>query len=197
MKMHYFGCLALVVFCYGCGKAERQEAVGFCKLLKQQQAAFTSANGMESDLFASAKAWTAAIATSGSGRGDELDRNAGIARDLAKSAAMVSAQLGQVRQAVYDQQLREEYPQSIRTGLIGQFTKRQRMLQDLRVMLEDAAKGFGEFKQTAGYKGDSYPDSISRLNVVANNYKGPDDAVATAVTDLKARYGIKDADLGG
>jgi hypothetical protein len=52
----------------------------------------------------------------GAGRGDQLNQNAAVARDLAKSAAYISTQVGVVRQAIYDEPVKQEYAQSIRVN---------------------------------------------------------------------------------
>ena len=194
MKTRYACVLVMAALVFSCGRAERKEAVGLFQVLKQQQAGFTSANNMEQDLYKSARAWADGIAVNGSGAGADLSGNAAVARDLAKSADMISAQVGLVRQAIYNHEVREEYPQSIRTGLIGQLTKRQRRLQDLRAQLDETAKGLVELGQAAGYKGDSYPGTFPQLRQMVDSYK-TDDAVPAAMSALKAKYDIKDADL--
>jgi len=71
-----------------------------------------------------------------------MKQNEAVAKDLATSAAFISTKLGAVRQAIYDEPIKQEYPQSIRVGLITQLTKRQRFLQEARTMLDDSAAGF-------------------------------------------------------
>ena len=195
MKLHYCWLLAAVALFSGCGKEERAEAVRFSKTLEQKSADFAKANAMEKDFLASARSWSESIMTNGSGRGDQLTQDAEVAKDLAKSAAFISTQVGLVRQAVYDESLKEEYPQSIRLSLITQLTRRQRSLQDLRALLDDCAPSFLEMKLSPGYKGDSYPDGITKLNVALGAYKGPDDVVGEAIKSLKTKYNIQDADL--
>ena len=130
VKLRYCWLLAAVALFSGCGKEERTEAVRFCRTLQQKSADFASANAMEKDFLASARSWCGSIMENGAGRGDQLNQNAAVAQDLAKSAAFISTQVGAVRQAVYDESLKQEFPQSIRVNLITQLTKRQRLLQD-------------------------------------------------------------------
>jgi hypothetical protein len=190
-------CLAAtIVLSSGCGKEERKEAVGFYKVLVDKRAGFAESNGLEKDFIASVRSWCESIAANGSGRGDQLNQNASVARDLVKSAETISAQIGLVRQAIYDQAIQKEYPQSIRDALIGQLTKRQRYLQEVRAALDGSATGFEALGQSRDYKGDSYPPAIDKLTAVAQSYRSPSDSVADAVTALAAKYSIKDADLG-
>jgi len=93
---------------------------------------------MEKDFLASARSWCDSIMADGAGRGDQLNQNAAVAKDLAKSAAFISTQVGLVRQAVYDEPIKQEYAQGIRLNLITQLTKRQRSLQEARALLDDS-----------------------------------------------------------
>ena len=195
MKLRYCWLLAAVVLFSGCGKEERTEAVRFCKTLQQKSADFASANAMEKDLLASARSWCGSIIENGAGRGDQLNQNAAVAKDLAKSAAFISTQVGAVRQAIYDESLKHEYPQSIRDNLITQLTKRQRLLQETRALLDDSAPGFLDLRLSPDYKGDAYPGGIPKLNAALEAYKNPEDVVAAAIASLKTKYNIQDADL--
>jgi hypothetical protein len=195
VKLRYGCLLAAVALFSGCGREERAEATRFCKTLQKKSADFAAANAMEKDFLASARSWCGSIMENGAGRGDQLAQNAAVARDLAKSAAVVSTQVGAVRQAVYDETIKQEYPQSIRLSLITQLTKRQRSLQEVRALLEDSAPGFLDLKLSKDYKGDSYPGGIPRLNTMLGSYISPTDLVAEAIKSLKTKYDIQDADL--
>ena len=195
MKLRYCWLLAAVALFSGCGKEEHAEAVRFSKTLQQKSADFASANAMEKDFLASARSWCGSIMENGAGRGDQLNQNAAVAKDLAKSAAFISTQVGAVRQAVYDEPVKEEYPQSIRLSLITSLTKRQRSLQDLRALLDDSAPSFLELKLSPDYKGDAYPGGIPKLNALLEGYSSPKDVVAEAIQSLKTKYNIQDADL--
>ena len=107
----------------------------------------------------------------------------------------VSAQLSQVRQVVDDEPLKEQYPRHVRNALITQLTKRQRMLQDMRALLEQAAPQFLEYQHNKTYAGDTYPDGIGKLDVMLRTYKEPEDAIGTALAALKAKYGLSDSEL--
>jgi hypothetical protein len=168
VKLRYCWLLAAVALFSGCGKEERMEAVRFSKTLQQKSADFASANAMEKDF---------------------------VAKDLVKSAQFISTQVGAVRQAVYDTPIKQEYAQSIRVDLITQLTKRQRFLQEARALLDDAGPGFLELGLGPGYKGDSYPDSIPKLNVLLEGATSPADVVGAALQSLKTKYDITDADL--
>ncbi len=196
MRFRYCCLAAAIVLSSGCGKEERREAVGFDKVLVEKRAAFAASNGMEKDYIASVRAWCESIVANGSGKGAELDKNAAVARDLAKSAENISAQVGEVREAVYNLSIHEEFSQGVKSALIGQLTKRQRSLQELRAALEDSAKGFEALGETRDYKGDSYPNAIGKLTSVVQSYHVPGDSVADAVTALTTKYSIKDSDLG-
>ena len=107
----------------------------------------------------SARAWCTGITTNGAGRGAELEQNAAVATEIAKSAVAVSAQLSQVRQ------------------------------------LEQSAPQFLEYQHSKTYAGDTYPDGISKLDVMLRAYKEPEDAIGTALAALKAKYGLSDSEL--
>ena len=120
MRFRYWLLLAAVALAPGCGKQERIEAVQLSQALKNSQANFATANSVENDFVTSARAWSADITANGAGRGVQLDQNGIVATELAKSAVAISAQLGKVRQAVYDLSLKQEYLQSVRDSLITQ-----------------------------------------------------------------------------
>ena len=196
MKVRYCLLLAAMVFSSGCGKEERMEAVRFDKLLTQKKAGFTESIVQEKEFVSGVRGWCAAMTSGGAGVGAQLDQNATVAQDLAKSAASVSAQVGVVRQAVYDLPIRKEFTQGVRNTLIGELTRRQRLLQEIRSALQETAAAFDGFRQSRDYKGDTYPAGIDKLTRILQSYKEPGDAVAEAVTALTEKYSIKDADLG-
>jgi hypothetical protein len=179
----------------GCGKQERLEAVGFAKVLSDREANFTEANAIEKDFIANAQAWCAGIVESGSGRGAVLDQNAAVAAELAKSAVAVSAQLSEVRQAIDAQPLHEEYTRTVRNAVTTQLTRRQRMLQDVRTLLESAATQFHAYRQSKSFTGDAYPDGIAQLNTLLASYKPPQPAVETALSSLKSKYHLRDNEI--
>ena len=187
--------LAAVVCITGCGKQARTEAVQLAKALTAKKADYASSNTTERDFVSSARAWCAGITTNGAGRGAELDQNAAVATQIAQSAVGVSAQLSQVRQVVDDVPLTEEYPRGVRNTLITQLTQRQRLLQDMRALLEQAAPQFLEYKKDKTYKGDSYPDGIGKLNTMLGTYQEPEDVIATALGALEAKYGLSDSEI--
>jgi hypothetical protein len=195
VKLRYGWLLAAVALFSGCGREERTEAVRLCKTLQQKSADFAGANAMEKEFLASARSWCGSIVENGAGRGDQLSQNAAVAKDLAKSAALISTQVGTVRQAVYDEPIKQEYTQSIRLNLITQLTKRQRSLQEVRALLDDSAPGFLDLKLSPGYKGDSYPGGIPKLDAMLGSYTSPQDLVGEAIKSLKTKYDIQDADL--
>ena len=195
VKLRYCWLLAAVALFSGCGKEERMEAVRLAKTLQQKSADFAAANAMEKDFVASGRSWCGSVIENGSGRGDQLKQNMAVAKDLAKSAQFISTQVGAVRQAVYDEPIKQEYPQSIRVNLITQLTKRQRFLQEARALLDDTGPGFLELGLGPGYKGDSYPESIPKLNVMLEGAASPADIVGEAIKSLKTKYDIQDADL--
>ena len=179
----------------GCGKEEKAEAVRLAKVLTEKQADFAKANTIEQDFVASARAWCGGIIANGAGRGVELDQNSTVSAELAKSTVAVSTQLSQVRQAVYDQSLKKEYPQSVRTTLITQLTKRQRQLQEMRALLEQSAPQFLEYKNSSAYKGDTYPGGIGKLDALLKAYKEPENTVGEALDALKSKYSLGAGDL--
>src|SRR5579863_1909670 len=191
----YWLLLAAAALSTGCGKQERIEAVQFGKVLTEKKPNFAAADTIEKDLVSSARAWCGGITSNGAGRGVELDQNASVASELAKSTVAASTQLSQVRQAVDGQALKEEYPRSVRNALITQMTRRQRLLQDMRALLEQSATQFIEYRQSRAYAGDTYPDGVGKLDVLLRAYKAPEDAVGAALVALKAKYSLNDSEL--
>jgi hypothetical protein len=194
-KSGFYLLLAAAVSLAGCGKQERSEAVQLAKTLGAKKAEYASANATEKDFIASAQAWCTGITTNGAGRGAELDQNASVASQIAKSAVAVSAQLGQVREAVDAVALKEEFTRDVRNTLITRLTKRQRQLQDMRALLEQSAPQFLEYRTNKAYAGDSYPDGIGKLNAMLGVYKEPEDAIAAALGALKEKYSLSDAEM--
>ena len=187
--------LAAVACTTGCGKQERIEAVQFAKVLTEQKANFTSANTVEKDLVSNARVWCGDITANGAGRGAVLDQNAAVAAELAKSAVAISSQLSQLRHAIDGQPLKEEYPRQVRDELTTQLTKRQRLLQDMRALLEPSALQFLEYKHSKGYVGDTYPDGVGKLDALLGAYKPPNDALGAALAALQAKYRLSDSEL--
>ena len=187
--------VAAVAWLAGCGKQERIEAVQLAKALTAKKADYAGSNTIERDFVSSARAWCTGITTNGAGRGAELDQNSSVAAQIAKSAVAVSAQLGQVRTAVDDVPLKEEFTRDVRNNLVTQLTKRQRLLQDMRALLEQAAPQFLDYKKVKTYAGDTYPDGIGKLNTLLGAYKEPEDAIAAALAALKEKYGLSDSEL--
>ncbi|HYW44653.1 MAG TPA: hypothetical protein VE959_17460 [Bryobacteraceae bacterium] len=187
--------LAAAVLITGCGKQERSEALQLAKALTEKKANLASADAIEKDFVSSARAWCGGITANGAGRGAELDQNASVAAQLAKSAVAASTQLSQVRQAVDAQPLKEDYPQSVRNTLVTQLTTRQRQLQDIRALFEQSATQFLEYRQSKAYVGDTYPDAIRKLDMQLKAYKEPEDVVGTALASLKAKYSLTDSEL--
>jgi hypothetical protein len=96
---------------------------------------------------------------------------------------------------VDDLPLKEEFPKEVRNTLITQLTKRQRMLQDMRALLEESAPQFLDYRKIKTYTGDTYPDGIGKLNTMLSTYKEPEDAIATALAALKEKYGLSDSEI--
>jgi hypothetical protein len=180
--------LAALLILPGCGKEEHAEGARLAKILTQKQPDFAKANSVEQDFVASAKAWCAGIVANGAGRGAELDQNAAVAGQLAKNLVEVSNALSEVRQPVADASLQKDFPKEIRAGLITQLTSRQRRLQEMRVMMEQSATQFTEYKNSRAYKGDTYPDGISKMDLMLKSYKPPEDIVGAALAELKSKY---------
>ncbi len=187
--------LATVAFIAGCGKQERIEAVQLAKVLAEKKVVFASANTTEQELASSARAWCGGITANGAGKGAELDQNAVVASELAKSAVAISAQLSQVRKAIAAQSLKEEFPGSVRNELTTQLTQRQRRLQDMRALLEQSAPEFLEYKRNRAYAGDAYPEGIGKLDTLLRTYKAPDDAVGAAINALQTKYRLNSGEL--
>jgi hypothetical protein len=187
-----FAAAALIA---GCGKQERTEGVQLAKVLAGKKASFVAADTIEKDFVSSARVWCGGITANGAGRGVELDQNAAVAAGLAKSAVAASTQLSQVRQAVDGQPLKEEYPRGVRNALVTELTRRQRLLQDMRALLEQSSTQFVEYRHSKSYVGDTYPDGIGKLDALLRVYRAPEDAVGTAIAALKAKYSLSDSEL--
>ncbi len=195
MKFRVWGVVVVAALLAGCGKEERREAVGLYKVLVEKRAGFAESSSMEKEMVSGAKSWCAGVVANGSGSGKDLDQNASVARDLAKSADTISAKVGELRQAVYNLAIQKEFTQDVRTTLIGALTKRQRSLQELKMGLEDAAKGFEALAQTRGYKGDSYPNAMTKLTTTVQGFRSQGDALTEAMTALSGKYAIQESEV--
>ncbi len=178
------------LFLAGCGREEKAEAVRLSSILTEKQADYAKADATEKELVANATAWCGLITSSGAGKAAELGQNATVATELAKSISAISTILGQVRQAVADQPLKTEYPQTVRTDLMSELSRRQRALQEMRSLLQKSAAQFLDYRTSKTYAGDTYPGEIQQLNALMQAYKPPQDALATALTALKTKYGL-------
>ena len=58
------------------------------------------------------------------------------------------------------------------------------MLQDFRVLLENSAEQFRQYRQSKSFAGDTYPDGIAKLDALLASYKPAEDAVASALSAL-------------
>jgi len=195
MRPAYSWLLAAAALLCGCGGAAKREATELSRILAHDQPGFAALNSQEKDLVTASQAWTEAVATGGAGQGEQLERNAAAADDLAKSADSISRELGKMRQEIYEQTLREEFPQGVRANLITQITKRQRLLQEIRSDLTEAATQFRALGQMRGYKGNSYPGSIDKLAQLLQVYKPPANVIGEALGALKDKYGLKGVDV--
>ncbi|MBZ5584319.1 MAG: hypothetical protein LAQ30_19315 [Acidobacteriia bacterium] len=190
MRFTYGVALAALVFAAGCGRQEKAEGLQLSQALTQKQGDFNSANAKEAALVENARAVCAAITTHGTGRGTELAQNAGLVNSLAGSAVEVSTHLSQVRQAISDLSLSQEYTQGIRAALNTELTRRQRFLQDVRSLLEQSATDFLAFQKQKDFKGETIPDGITKLDAVLQSYKAPPDTVGSTLAELKTKYGL-------
>ena len=191
MKLISCSFAALTLLLAGCGKEERTEASQFSKILTAKQANFASANTLEKSFISSARDWCSGITANGSGKGEALDQNAAVAAQLAKDAVAIGAELSQIRQAVDDLTLKSEFPQGVRAALATQLTKRQRYLQEMRALLEQAGPEFLTYKANKSYAGDLFPGSLNKLEAMLDRYAIPKDDVGTALTALKTKYELK------
>jgi hypothetical protein len=198
MRKVRFGCLlAAVVWLAACGREERREGASLCKTLSKEQVDLAAVNALEKDLLGSTRSWCDGIVNNGAGKGKELEENAASAKSLAQSAGEVATQLSRVRQVLYDVQLKQEYPQGVRSTFVNQMMKRQKLLQEVRMALDASATGFLDFSRSRAYNGDTYPAAIDKLHALVSGYVGPEDAVGNAIRDLKVKYTLNDVDLAG
>ena len=186
-----------LAFSIGCGKEERREATTFYQVLNQKKADLAAIDALEKDLLGSTAAWCQGLISNGAGKGQGLEENAASARELAQSANVVAGQLGHVRQSIYDQPLKQEYPQGVRSALVNQISERQRMLQHVTASLQASADGFLQFAHSRSYAGDTYPPAIDQLNTLVSHYRGPEDAIGKAIEELRVRYNLPAAGLLG
>jgi hypothetical protein len=189
--------LGALAFSIGCGKEERREASAFYQVLNQKKVDLAAIDALEKDLLGSTAAWCEGLISNGAGKGKGLEENAASARELAQSSNVVAAQLGHVRQSIYDQPLKQEYPQEVRSTLINQISERQRLLQHVTAALQASADGFLEFAHSRVYAGDSYPPALDQLSKLVSRYRGPEDAVGKAIAELRAKYNLPAAGLLG
>jgi len=195
LKLKYCWVVVMIALAAGCGKEERTEAVRFSKALTEKQVNFVNANVLEKSFVASARAWCGGITANGAGKGEALDQNAAVAAELAKNAVAIGAELSQVRQAVDDQLLKSEYSQNVRAALVTQLTKRQRYLQEMRALLEQAGPEFLTYRQNKTYAGDLFPGGLGKLEALFDRYAIPNDDVAVALTALKTKYNFTPGEI--
>jgi hypothetical protein len=194
VKLRYCFVLAALALA-GCGKQERNEALQLAKVLKSQEADFNKANEAERTFVTNARGWCAVVTKDGAGRGKQLEQNAATAVDLAQAAVAVSNQLGVLRMAVNGPTLTEEFPQSIRDNLIGDLTRRQRTLQEMRASLQEAAPEFLAYEKIKNFAGDTYPQGVAKLNAMLGPYSVPVDLVGSALASLREKYNFTAAEL--
>jgi hypothetical protein len=187
--------LAASVLLAGCGKEEHNEAARLTKALKEKQASFANANALEKSFVKSARDWAGGITANGSGKGEALDQNAAVAAELAKNAVAIGAELSQVRQAVDDQMLHAEFTKGVRATLVTQLTKRQRYLQDMRALLEQAGPEFLTYKANKNYAGDLCPAGIGKLDGMLSSYAIPNDDLGKALTALQTQYKFGEGEI--
>jgi hypothetical protein len=195
VKCCYVCMLPLALLSFGCGRAERKEAVTFGQLLAREMAAYASTNDLEKDAFMSTRAWCEGITQNGSGKGAALKENADSATSLANFLSLVSNQLGQIRQAIRDLPLHQEKIQDLRGKLTSQILQHQKMLQGVRATLEGAAQNFLDSANSRAYTGDTYPAGIDRLSSVLGSYTRPEDLLGKTMEQLKSAYKLQPAEL--
>ena len=178
----------MAVLLAGCGKEEHSEAVRLTKVLTEKQANFSKAGELEKTFVTSARDWADGILANGSGKGAALDQNAAVSAQLARDAVAIGAELSQVRQAVDDQTLQAQFTKDVRSTLVTQLTKRQRYLQDMRALLEQAGPEFLTYKANKSYAGDLCPGGISKLAAMLGSHAIPNDDVGRALAALKTKY---------
>jgi len=182
--------LSAAAFLASCGRETHREAVVLSQTIEHTQPAYRSAGGMERDLISSTRGWVETIQGNGAGHGAEIAQNAAVAGELAHSADVISTQLGEIRKSLYDQTLQKDDLQAIRTTINAQITQRQKLLQQLRLVLTDTAAQFRALAESRTYKGDSYPAGIDRLGQILQAYHSPEDALRQALGRLKEDFGI-------
>jgi hypothetical protein len=188
LKFTHCCLVAAAVLLVGCGKEEHNEAVRLSKALTAKQANFVNASTLEKSFVASARDWAGGIAANGSGKGAALDQNAAVAAELAKNAVAIGAELSEVRQALDDQTLQSDFTKNVRSTLVTQLTKRQRYLQDMRSLLEQAGPEFLTYKANKNYAGDLCPGGIGKLDAMLSSYAIPNDDLGAALAALKEQY---------
>jgi hypothetical protein len=195
LKYTYCCIIPAAVLLAACGKEERNEAMRLSKTLTAAQASFTNANALEKSFVSSASDWAGSITANGAGKGEALDQNAAVAAQLAKNAVAIGAQLSHVRQALDEQSLKTDFPQGVRATLVTKLTKRQRYLQDMRALLEQAGPEFLAYRAVKTYKGEMFPGGIGKLDAMLANYSVPRDDVGMALTSLKEKYNLTPSEM--
>lgn len=182
--------LAAMLCLAGCGKQEQEEAVRLGQLLEAQKAGYAKAGEIEKELVGAARAWCGGFTEKGAGRGADLERNASIAADLAKSVAVVNAQIGEVRQAVAGPALQTDFTRGVRSELIARLQARQRSLQEIRSLLDQSATQLEGYRRNKSFAGDTYPGEVNTLDALLQSYKAPPDAVEAALASLREKHPI-------
>jgi hypothetical protein len=71
---------------------------------------------------------------------------------------------------------------------MGDFSKRQRFLHELKTLLENSAPGFRQLAEQRSYQGDSFPGGLDKLNSMVVGYDVREGTLDEAITKLQEKY---------
>jgi hypothetical protein len=180
-----------------CGGARHDEAVRFSKTLIAQKTAFAAANAAEQQFLDQARAYCSDIVAKGAGKAADVEQKAVGAVALAQASLTPVNQLSQVRKAINDISLLQEFNGSVRGGLIDEISKRQRFLQEVKTQFENAALQLRTLAGRSDYTADSFPDEIRQLNDLLLGYRVREGTLDEAIKTVIEEYKLTDADLAG
>jgi hypothetical protein len=178
-----------------CGRQEKTEGVQLAKALNEKKTAFAKICAEENLVVDQVRKWSSDIVSNGAGKGPQLEQNALTALELSKNAVNVGNELSTLRQSISNIPLTTEEPGTIRANVMGEFSKRQRYLHELKTLLENSAPGFRQLAEQKSYKGDSFPAGLDKLNGMVTGYNVREGTLDEAVASLKEKFEIADTEL--
>lgn len=166
--------------------SEKAEAVRFGKVLKQQQSSLSNANSQERQLLTSLGRWAGQVAFLG-GSGESSNQQA---RQYSQQVKSLQSQVAQIRQAVEAESLNQAFNQNLRSNIISSLTRREQFLGEVSSLCDNST-GFGTTFGTQF----QVPRAVGQIVTKLQSATPPEDNIGTALSELRTKYEITDAEL--